>query len=61
MNALPPPLDNVYILIAVILGVILLIVAIKKNREASRRLDEARKEKSRIIREAKMARKQEEN
>ena len=60
MNALPPPLDNIYILIAVILGVILLILAIKKNREASRRLDEARKEKSRIIREAKMARKQEE-
>lgn len=55
MSALPPPLDNIYILIAVIIGVILLVFAIKKNREASRRLDAARKEKARVIRDAKLA------
>lgn len=55
MTFLPPPLDNIYILIAVIIGMILLVFAIKKNRDASRRLDEARKEKARVIREAKMA------
>jgi len=57
MNALPPPLDNIFVLIAVIIGIIVLIFAIKKNRAASRRLDEARKEKARVIREAKLARK----
>lgn len=55
MNALPPPLDNIFILIAVVVGVIILLFAVKKNRDASRRLDEARKEKARVIREAKMA------
>lgn len=55
MTALPPPLDNIYVLIAVIIGIILLGFAIKKNRDASRRLDAARKEKARIIREAKLA------
>ncbi len=60
MTALPPPLDNIYILVAVILGVILLIIAIKKNRDSARRLDAARKEKARVIREAKMSRKNEE-
>ncbi len=59
MTALPPPLDNIFVLIAVILGVIMLIFAIKKNREASKRLDAARKEKSRIIREARLAAKDE--
>jgi len=57
MNALPPPLDNIFVLIAVVIGIIVLIFAIKKNRAASRRLDEARKEKARVIREAKLARK----
>ncbi len=55
MSSLPPPLDNIYILIAVILGIILLGFAVIKNREASRRLDAARKEKARVIREAKLA------
>ena len=55
MNALPPPLDNILILIAVIIGVLILILAVKKNRDASRRLDADRKEKARVIREAKMA------
>lgn len=55
MTALPPPLDNFYVLIAVIMGVILLVFAIKKNREATHRLNAARKEKARIIRDAKMA------
>lgn len=59
MNALPPPLDNILILIAVIIGVLILILAVKKNRDASRRLDAARKEKARVIREAKMASKEE--
>lgn len=58
MSSLPPPLDNIYVLIAVILGIILLGFAIKKNREASRRLDAARKEKARVIREAKIAAKE---
>lgn len=53
MSALPPPLDNLYILIAVILGVIVLFVGLKKNKDAARRLEAARKEKARIIREAK--------
>ena len=57
MNALPPPLNNIFVLIAVILGIILLSFALKKNRDASRRLDEVRKEKARVIREAKLARK----
>ncbi len=55
MSSLPPPLDNIYILIAVIMGIILLGFAVIKNREASRRLDAARKEKARVIREAKLA------
>ena len=55
MSSLPPPLDNLYILIAVIMGIILLGFAVIKNREASRRLDAARKEKARVIREAKLA------
>ena len=59
MNALPPPLDNILILIAVIIGVLILILAVKKNRDASRRLDATRKEKARVIREAKMASKEE--
>lgn len=55
MSSLPPPLDNIYILIAVIIGIILLGFAVIKNKEASRRLDAARKEKARVIREAKLA------
>ncbi len=58
MTALPPPLDNMWVLIAVILGLVVLIFAIKKNRDATRRLEAARKEKARIIREAKLAAKE---
>lgn len=61
MSALPPPLDNIFILIAVIVGVVILIIGIKKNRDATRRLETARKEKARIIREAKMSSKDEAN
>lgn len=60
MTALPPPLDNIFILIAVVVGVIILIIGIKTNRDATRRLETARKEKARIIREAKISSKKEE-
>lgn len=55
MTALPPPLDNLFVLMAVIAGIVLLIFAVSHNRASSRRLDAARKEKARVIREAKMA------
>ena len=55
MNALPPPLDNLYVLISVIILIVILIWAVKNNRDASKRLDAARKEKARLIREAKLA------
>ena len=58
MTALPPPLDNLYVLIGVIALVLILMFAVKKNREASKRLDAVRKEKSRVIREAKLAAKE---
>lgn len=55
MTALPPPLDNVFVLLAVIAGLILLIFAAAQNRASSLRLDAARKEKARVIRDAKLA------
>jgi len=55
MNALPPPLDNLYVLISVIILIVILIWAVKNNRDASKRLDATRKEKARLIREAKLA------
>ncbi len=54
MNALPPPLDNIYVLIAVIIGLLIMVYGLMQSRKASRRLDEARKEKARVIREAKL-------
>ena len=54
MSSMPPPLDNIYILIAVILGLGLLGFALARSRAASRRLETARKDKARVIREAKL-------
>jgi Na+/H+ antiporter NhaB len=55
MSFLPPPLDSLYVLIAVIIGVGLLLFAVKHNRAALKRLDAARKEKAKTIRDAKIA------
>lgn len=45
MNALPAPLDNVFVLIAVIIGLIMLAFAFVQSQKMKRQLEETRAKK----------------
>lgn len=53
MNFLPPPLDNLYVLIAVIIGLVILGFAVQRSRAAKAQLEQTRKDKAKRLREAK--------
>lgn len=53
MNFLPPPLDNLYVLIAVIVGLVILGIGIKHSRASKAQLEQTRKDKAKRLREAK--------
>ena len=46
MNALPAPLDNIFVLIAVLIGLILLAFAFVQSQKAKRQLEETRAKKA---------------
>ena len=53
MNFLPPPLDNLTVLIVVIFGLVILAYAVPQSRKAKRQLEETRAKKAKMLREAK--------
>lgn len=46
MNALPAPLDNIFVLIAVLIGLTLLAFAFVQSQKAKRQLEETRAKKA---------------